>query len=337
MINARVAERLDRRRKITDDPRERYRRMVEIRSFEDRVNLLFQEGKVDGTTHLCQGQEAVAVGIAAAIEHTDTVTCTYRGHGVGLALGLTVVDLLAEIMGRTLGPVGGLGGSMHLSAPELGLLPTFAIIGAGLPVATGAALSAQVREDGRVAIAVFGDGATNIGAFHESLNLAAIWKLPVVFVCENNLYGEYSPIETTTPITDLAVRSQAYGMRGEIVDGQDVESVLRAVSEAAGRARLGEGPTFLEMKTYRYSGHSRSDTAPYRRQGEFDEWYKRDPITNYGAFLIEQGVLSPESRDRLHAEVDELLASAVDLVTRCPKPKPSAMFRNIYAPQRTEE
>ncbi|MCH7669685.1 MAG: thiamine pyrophosphate-dependent dehydrogenase E1 component subunit alpha [Acidobacteria bacterium] len=327
-----TAERLDRRQSIRDDPREWYRRMVEIRTFEDRVNQLFLDGLVHGTTHLCTGQEAVAVGIAAVVNPADSVTCTYRGHGIELALGLTVVDLLAEIMGRTLGPVGGLGGSMHLSAPELGLLPTFAIVGAGLPVAAGAALTAQVTGNGAVALAIFGDGATNIGAFHESLNLAAIWNLPVVFVCENNVYGEYSRIDRTTPIEDLAIRANSYAMRNEIVDGQNVEAVRQAVSVAVEHARRGDGPTLLEMKTYRYAGHSRSDTASYRVEGEFDEWYRRDPIVTYGDKLIERGVFDSEGRDEIHAEVKETIEAAVELVGKSPKPDPSTMFRHIYAP-----
>ena len=232
---------LERRERLRTDRLARYESMVEIRTFEDRIQEMFFEGLVHGTTHTCQGQEAVAVGIAAAARPTDMVTCTYRGHGVALALGLTPKTILGEIMGRQMGSVGGVGGSMHLCEMSVGLMPTFAIVGAGIPVAAGAALTAQVRGTDDAAIAVFGDGASNIGAFHEGLNLAAIWKLPVVFVCENNQYGEYSRINLTTPIENLADRAVSYGMPGEVVNGQDVDAVAAAVEQALDRARRGEG------------------------------------------------------------------------------------------------
>ena len=256
-----MAKELDRRKEISEDRLFRFERMLEIRSFEDRVQDLFAEGLVHGTTHTCQGQEAVAVGIAASLRPTDTVTCTYRGHGVALALGLTPESLLGEIMGRQIGSVGGVGGSMDLALPSIGLLPTFAIVGAGIPVAAGAALRHQVMETDDVALAVFGDGSTNIGAFHEGLNLASIWNLPVVFVCENNQYGEYSRIEKTTPIENICERAVSYGIPGKKFDGQDVDEVVTAVSDAVEVARSGNGPTLLELETYRYAGHSRADTA----------------------------------------------------------------------------
>ena len=196
-----------RRAAIQADRLERYRRMVEIRIAEERILELFGEGLIPGTTHTSQGQEAVCVAIAAATRPTDTVACTYRGHGLALALGMTQERVMGEILGRQIGCMGGLGGSMHLSDPSVGLLPTFAIVGAGIPIGAGAALTAQVLGTDDVAISVFGDGATNIGAFHEGLNLASIWKLPVVFVCENNQYGEYTRINLTTPVEDIAVRS----------------------------------------------------------------------------------------------------------------------------------
>lgn len=322
---------LERRKALQTDRVEKFRRMVEIRAFEDRVKELFAEGIVHGTTHLCQGQEAVAVGIAAAARPTDYVTCTYRGHGIALALGLTGESVLAEIMGRVAGSVGGVGGSMHLCEPEVGLLPTFAIIGAGIPVAAGAALTAQVNGTDDAAIAVFGDGASNIGAFHEGINLAAIWKLPVVFVCENNQYGEYSRIDTTTPIEDLADRSASYGIPGVIVDGQDPDAVEQAMNEALARARSGEGPSLLEAKTYRYAGHSRADTAPYRVPGEFEKWYERDPINTFRARLIEEGLLTAESAEQLETDVGVALEELVAQVKESPFPDPAAMFRNVYA------
>jgi pyruvate dehydrogenase E1 component alpha subunit len=322
---------LERRESLRADRLARYETMVEIRAFEDRVQEMFFEGLVHGTTHTCQGQEAVAVGIAAAARPTDSVTCTYRGHGVALALGLTPETILGEIMGRQMGSVGGVGGSMHLCEMSVGLLPTFAIVGAGIPVAAGAALTAQVRGTDDAAIAVFGDGASNIGAFHEGLNLAAIWQLPVVFICENNQYGEYSRIDITTPIENIADRAVSYGMPGVIVDGQDVDAVAKAVEEALDRCRREEGPSLLELKTYRYAGHSRADTAPYRPEGEFDKWYERDPINAFRARLIEEGVLTEDEAAEIGERVKTRIAAAEATVQESPAATANDMFRNIYA------
>lgn len=322
---------LERREALKADRLTRWERMVEIRTLENRVQELFGEGIVHGTTHLCLGQEAVAVGVAAAARPTDHLTCTYRGHGMALALGLTPLSVIGEIMGRELGSVGGVGGSMHLCEMEVGLMPTFAIVGAGVPVAAGAALTAQVRGTDDAAIAVFGDGSTNIGAFHEALNLAAIWKLPVVFVCENNQYGEYSRMELTTPVADIAVRASSYAMPGEIVDGQDPDAVAAATETALERARAGEGPTLLEMKTYRYAGHSRSDTAPYRPEGEFDEWFRKDPINNFRARLTEEGVLDDAGAEAIETRVAAHIEEVVETVKAAPFAGVDAMFANILA------
>ncbi|MCY4371021.1 MAG: thiamine pyrophosphate-dependent dehydrogenase E1 component subunit alpha [bacterium] len=327
-----TATSLDRRARLQAGRPARYEAMCEIRAFEDRVQAMFFEGLVHGTTHTCQGQEAVAVGIAAAARPTDRVTCTYRGHGHALALGMHPRTVLGEITGRTIGSMGGVGGSMHLCDMSVGLLPTFAIIGAGIPVAAGAALTAQVRGTDDAAIGIFGDGAANIGAFHEGLNLAAIWKLPVVFVCENNQYGEYSAIRLTTPIEDLADRAISYGIPGEIVDGQDVDAVAEAVSGALERARAGQGPTLLEMKTYRYAGHSRADTAPYRPEGEFDRWYERDPINTYRARLIDEGEMTAEQAEEIEARVARRVAEAEETAAASDPASVDDMFRNIYAP-----
>lgn len=317
------------RREQLRDPVARLERMIEIREFERRVKDLFYEGIVSGTTHLCEGQEAVSVGTAAALRPTDSVTCTYRGHGMALALGCTPARVLGEIMGRAVGLAGGIGGSMHLVEREVGLLPTFAIVGAGIPVAVGAALTAQVLDKDDVAVAVFGDGATNIGAFHESLNLASVWRLPVVFIIENNLYGEYSPIARTTPITDLAQRAASYAMPAEIVDGQVVDEVFEAVRRAVERARRGDGPTLLEMKTYRYSGHSRADTGPYRPEGELEEWLRRDPITLYADTLVDARRLTHEQVSELRAEVAARIDAVVAEIRQAPEPSPDAMFRHV--------
>jgi len=308
-------------------------RMVEIRAVEARIQALFSEGHVRGSTHLANGQEAVAVGIAREIDPDDIVTCTYRGHGHALALGVTPLAVIGEIAGRVCGCAGGLGGSMHLVEPSVGLLPTFAIIGAGLPVACGAAMAAQARGNDRVAVAIFGDGSANIGAFHESLNFAAIRKLPVVFVCENNLYGEYTRINLTTPVTDIAVRAASYAMPGEIVDGQDVDAVGAAMAQAVARARAGEGPTLLEMKTYRYSGHSRSDPATYRLAGELDLWLQRDPIDLFAAQLVSEKVIDGDALPRIVAEQRDVVEAATQAALASPPPDLSEMLRHVSATQ----
>ncbi|MCY3786042.1 MAG: thiamine pyrophosphate-dependent dehydrogenase E1 component subunit alpha [bacterium] len=323
------SEALERREAVRTDRRARYERMVEIRAVEDKIRGLFAEGLVHGTTHTCQGQEAVAVGVASALRPTDVVCCTYRGHGHALALGLTPLQVCGEIMGRVVGSIGGVGGSMHLCDMSVGLMPTFAIVGAGVPVAAGAALTAQVRGTDDVAVSLFGDGAANIGAFHEGINLAAIWKLPAVFICENNQYGEYSPIAATTPIENIAERAGAYGIPGEVVDGQDVDAVCAAVEAAAARARAGEGPSLLEMKTYRYAGHSRSDTAPYRPEGELEEWYERDPIDTFGARLVAEELLAVEEIVEIEASAKALAAEVAEQCMAAPAPGVGSMFENV--------
>ena len=323
-------ERSSRRAELAD-PLGRYARMVEIRLVEDEAMRLYFEGLIAGSMHTCQGQEAVAVGVAAAIRPTDMLTCTYRGHGFALALGVTPLALLAELLGRRDGLLGGKGGSMHLSAPDVGLLPTFAIVGAGLPVAVGAAYASQLARDGGVAVAVFGDGAANIGAFHEALNMASVWKLPVVFVCENNLYGEYSRIEKTTPIADIASRAREYAIPGEIVDGQDLDAVIAAMTKAAGRARSGGGPTLLEMKTYRYAGHSRGDPAKYRPAGELETWKARDPIELYAKKLIASRAADDAKLAGVRQRVEASVTAASAAAKESPIPDPETIFENVSA------
>jgi TPP-dependent pyruvate/acetoin dehydrogenase alpha subunit len=325
-----LGELVRRRRSALDDRIERYRRMLEIRLFEDTIQRLFLEGHVDGTTHTCQGQEAVSVGIAVALRPTDTVACTYRGHGHALALGLDPQSIMAEILGRTEGCTGGLGGSMHLSNRDIGLLPTFAIVGAGVPITAGVGLAAQVNGTDDIGVGIFGDGSVNIGAFHEGLNLAAIWKLPAVFVIENNVYGEYSRFDKTTPIEDLATRASSYAIPGTVVDGQDVDAVEVAMREAAERARSGDGPSLLEMKTYRYAGHSRSDQALYRPAGELDAWKARDPIDILRARLAEEGHAA-ERLKAMREEIEADITATAERALALPKAAPEDMFRNIYA------
>jgi len=321
------------RRAALSDPVAQYERMVEIRDFEERVNGLFATGLIHGTTHLCMGQEALAVGLAATIRPTDAVTATYRGHGVALALGMEPEGVLAEIMGKAEGCTGGVGGSMHLCDMSIGLLPTFAIIGAGLPVAAGAALAYQTRGEDSVAVAVFGDGATNIGAFHETLNLASMWKLPIVFVLDNNLYAEYSRIDLTTPIADLHVRAASYAMESAVVDGMEVGAVTEVIGAAVDRARNGGGPTLVEAKTYRFAGHSRADTAPYRPEGELDQWQARDPLRVTRAGLVAAGHADEQQLDEVEQRVKADLGALVDRVSAMPGPDVTAMFDNIWSPQ----
>lgn len=321
---------LQRRQELRTGAFARYKRMLEIRLVEDRIVELGREGNVDGTAHTCQGHEAVSVGIGAATNVDDYVACTYRGHGHALALGVTPEAVIAEVLGRPSGCAGGLGGSMHLTSRAAGLLPTFAIVGGGIPVACGVGLSAQVRGTDQIGVSIFGDGAANIGAFHESLNLAAVWKLPTVFIIENNLYGEYSAIGNTTPIADLADRAGSYGMPGAVVDGQDVDAVLDSVTTAVERARSGSGPSLLEMKTYRYIGHSHSDPAKYQPAEELAAWKERDPLLVAEAKLVEQGVPTSDidqARTEILAELDEISKRIVEEA----KPDRSAMFNHVFA------
>jgi acetoin:2,6-dichlorophenolindophenol oxidoreductase subunit alpha len=304
-----------------------FEQMLGIRTFEEKVQELFMEGLVQGTTHLCQGQEAVAVGSLAALGADDYLTITYRGHGHAIARGLSMEACFAELMGRRDGCCHGVGGSMHFTDVSKGLLGAFAIIGAGLSVALGAAMSAKLRGTTSVAMGFCGDGATNIGTFHEALNMASVWDAPVVFVVENNLYAEYSPLAETTAVTDLANRGASYGMRSEIVDGQDVEAVFRAATRAVEHARLGEGPTLLEMKTYRFRGHSRTDPAKYRPDGELDRWKLRDPLTILGTRLAERELLD-ESEQR---SLLETITSQVDEAAKCATQSPVSTLEELKA------
>jgi pyruvate dehydrogenase E1 component alpha subunit len=307
------------------------RSMLEIRFFEEKVQELFMQGLVEGTTHLCQGQEAVSVGAAAVLRDDDFLTITYRGHGHALARGMTPEAAFAELMGRSGGCCGGVGGSMHLTDFSRGLIGSFAIIGAGLSVAVGAALSAKMRGTDQAVIGFCGDGATNIGTFHEALNMAQVWRVPVVFVVENNLYGEYSPLARTTAVTDLARRADAHGMANAIVDGQDVFAVVDAVGSALARARAGDGPTLLEMKTYRFRGHSRTDPAKYRPAGELEAWQQRDPIALLARRIEEEGHATAEQLEQLRAEAQDAVDAAAAAAAESPFPTLEETESYVYA------
>lgn len=333
--NIDVPRSTQRRHELNENRLARLERMMEIRLVEDRIQDLFAQGLVNGTTHTSQGQEAVAIGLAAATRATDIVCCTYRGHGHALALGMAPEVVLGEVLGRAIGCMGGVGGSMHLSDPDVGLLPTFAIVGAGTPVAVGAALQFATKKTDGVALSVFGDGATNIGAFHEGLNLAAVWKLPVVFVCENNLYGEYSPLSSTTAVENIVVRAVSYAMASETVDGQDVDAVEDSIGRAVARARSGGGPTLIEAKTYRYAGHSRSDKAPYRKEGELEEWLARDPIELFAQKLIASGELNQATLDEIRLRQIQLIDLAQEQVLASPLSSIPHMFKNVLSPSKS--
>jgi pyruvate dehydrogenase E1 component alpha subunit len=293
-----------------------YQEMLRIRLFEDKVQELFLRNLVQGTTHLCQGQEAVSVGVSAALTPDDYVTMTYRGHGQALARGMDMEAIFAELMGKRTGVSLGLGGSMHLTDKDLNLIGCFAIVGAGLPVAVGAAMAAKLRGDGRVSVTFFGDGATNIGTFHEALNMASVWQAPVIFVIENNLYGEYTPMRKTTPIDDLAERARPFRMPGVVVDGNDVEKVYAAAREAVDRARRGGGPSLLECKTYRHRGHSRTDPGKYRPDDEVKAWLARDPLLITGARLRTAGALTDDEEARLRSDFESQIDACVERAER---------------------
>jgi pyruvate dehydrogenase E1 component alpha subunit len=308
-----------------------YRTQVVIREAEQRAFDLFLQNLVKGTSHLSLGQEAVAAGFAVAMKPGDLSFCTYRGHAHTLARGVPVEQVLGELMQRDNGLMRGKGGSMHLTSEEHGVMGSYAIIGAHLPIACGAAWRAQYKGDQDVSVCFFGDGTTNIGAFHEALNFAAIWKLPVVFVCENNLYMEYTPIEQVTAVEHPAAgRASAYGLDAIIVDGQDADEVYRAALAAYEKARAGGGPSLIEAKTYRYSGHSRADPAKYRKPGELDKWKQRDPIRIYRERLAQFGIEDGEIA-RIDAEVRKIVDDATEKCKAAPPPAADLLTKDVYA------
>src|SRR5262252_8931163 len=308
-----------------------YVQMAVIRGTEKAAHDLFLAGLVKGTTHLAAGHEAVAVGTSAALEPDDYVFATYRGHHHAMARGATVEECLAELMSKATGVCKAKGGSMHLTKASAGMLGSYAIVGAHLPLAAGAAWSAKLRGSDQVAVAFFGDGATNIGAFHEALNIAAVWALPVLFICENNLYMEYTPIGSVTAVEHPAAdRAASYSMPAEVIDGNDVLVVAEAVGRAADRARSGGGPTVLEARTYRHFGHSRTDPATYRPPEEVAEWLGRDPLDIARGRLAELGVRverAIEADDRAAQVVEAAVAAA----RAAPGPDPADALTDVWA------
>jgi acetoin:2,6-dichlorophenolindophenol oxidoreductase subunit alpha len=308
-----------------------YRMMQEARLFEKRAQDLFLEGLIKGTSHLALGQEAVAAGFAAALRPDDLVYCTYRGHVHTLLRGAPMGALMAELMGRANGICGGKGGSMHLTDVAHGAMGSYAIVGAHMPIAAGAAWAAQERETGQVVVCFFGDGTTNIGAFHEALNLAVVWRLPVVYVCENNLYMEYTAIGDVTAVANPAAdRASAYGLEPVVVDGNDVDVVYETATRLVERAREGGGPALVEAKTYRHGGHSRADPAKYRPDDEVEAWLARDPIPAHRDRLLASGV-EPEMIDRVEREALELVDRATEEAKAGPYPEPEALGTELWA------
>jgi pyruvate dehydrogenase E1 component alpha subunit len=308
-----------------------YRTMQKCRLLETRAQELFFEGLVRGTTHLGIGQEAVAAGFAGAMRSDDWTFCTYRGHNHTLARGVPMGPILAELFGRGTGLLGGKGGSMHLTSVEHGVMGSYAIVGAHLPIALGAAWSAQYRKSGQVAVCFFGDGTTNIGAFHEALNMAAVWKAPVVFVCENNQYMEYTPIGAVTAVARPAAdRASAYGLEPIVVDGNDVEAVHAVARIALDRARAGEGPSLIEALTYRHGGHSRADPGKYRPDDEVAAWKARDPIPAFRSRLEAAGV-EAAALDAIDEDLRAEVSAAEAEARAAPEPSPDVLETQLWA------
>jgi len=308
-----------------------YRMMVEMREFESRAYDLFLQGLVKGTSHLGLGQEAVAAGFGAAMQPTDYTFATYRGHNHTLARGVPMAPVMAELMGRAGGLMAGKGGSMHLTSVAHRMMGSYAIVGAHLTIANGAAWSAKLRGSGEVAVCFFGDGTTNIGAFHEALNFAVVWRLPVVFVCENNRWMEYTPIGSVTAVTHPAAdRAAAYGLEAILVDGNDADATYAVALRTLGRARTGGGPSLVEAETYRHGGHSRADPGKYRPDAEVQAWLARDPLPRLRARLVEAGVAEGPL-----AEIERAASEAVDAATRdaiaSPAPDPASVERDVFA------
>jgi 2-oxoisovalerate dehydrogenase E1 component len=308
-----------------------YEAMQRIRRFEERVSEHFAAGKLPGFVHLCIGQEGVPVGACASLGSDDYITSTHRGHGHLIAKGGQLDRMMAELYGKETGYCKGRGGSMHIVDVGLGILGANGIVGAGTQIAAGAGLSSKVRGSGQVVVCFFGDDATTGGMFHESMNLAALWDLPVIFMCENNLYGQFTPYEKHTRVPDVAEKARAYGVPGVIVDGNDVLAVKAATDEAVQRARSGGGPTLIECKTYRWHGHMEGDTYGYRTAEEVEEWKKKCPIAGLRSRTISEGVATGEDFDAVDERVEAEVASAVEFAESSPDPDPSTAAENVFA------
>jgi pyruvate dehydrogenase E1 component alpha subunit len=309
-----------------------YTRMWRIRLFEEQAEYQSSQGKVLGALHTYIGEEAVAVGVCAHLHPTDYITSTHRGHGHCIAKGADIQKMMAELFGRSTGYCKGKGGSMHIADFQVGMLGANGIVAGGFGLATGAGLAAQVRGSGQVAVCFFGDGAANRGPFHENINIAAVWKLPVVYVCENNQYAQWTPQKDVTLVTDIASMSPAYGIPGVQIDGMDILAVYEAAGEAIARARQGEGPTLVECKTYRFHGHNFGDPQLYRSREEIAEWAdRRDPIKRLAAYIRAEGVLTEAQDQAMQHQVAEDIQAAVRFAEESPYPEPDELYKDVYS------
>jgi pyruvate dehydrogenase E1 component alpha subunit len=310
---------------------ELFRKMLEIRSFEEKVFELYAQNLVPGTIHLYLGEEAVAVGVCSALRKDDYITSTHRGHGHCIAKGADLKRTMAEILGKKTGYCKGKGGSMHIADFSIGMLGATAVVGAGLPIAIGAGLSAKLRGTDQVVACFFGEGASNQGTFHESINMASTWKLPVIFICENNLYAMGTRQSRVMAIENVADRATAYGIPGVVVDGNDVLAVYEATQRTVERARKGEGPTLVECKTYRHKGHSRVDPAKYRPKEEVEEWLAKDPIKRFKEKLLQTNTLMESDIQQIEREVLAEIEEAVKFAKESPHPAPEEALEDVYA------
>jgi len=308
-----------------------FRKMVEIRFFEEKVFDLYAQNLVPGTIHLYAGEEAVAVGVCAALQRDDYITSTHRGHGHCIAKGADLKRTMAEILGKETGYCKGKGGSMHIADFSIGMLGATAVVGAGIPIAVGAGLSIKLRKTRQVVACFFGEGASNQGTFHEGINMASVWRLPVIFICENNLYAMGTRQSRVMNIENIADRATAYGIPGVVVDGNDVLAVYEATVKAVERARKGEGPTLIECKTYRHKGHSRVDPAKYRPKEEVEEWLAKDPIKRFKEKLLQEGAITEAEIQQIEQEVAAEIDEAVKFAMESPYPEPEEALEDVYA------
>ena len=311
-----------------------YERMRLIRSFEERVAKLFADGQIPGFVHLYAGEEAVAVGVCAHLDDHDYITSTHRGHGHCIAKGVPVNEMMAELFGRATGSCKGKGGSMHIADVSRGMLGANGIVGGGPPLAAGAALTARTLGSGAVAVCFFGDGAAEQGTTHEAMNLAAIWKLPVVFVCENNQFAESTPVSYHCAATSIADRAASYNIPGVLLDGYDVLAMLEAAGEAVGRARRGDGPSLLEAKTWRYFGHFEGDQITYRTAEQSAAYREHDPLVTFSAQATERGLLARSDLDRIDQQVEREVDEAIAFAERSPLPAPEDSLTDVYVAYR---
>ncbi|MBN1437249.1 MAG: thiamine pyrophosphate-dependent dehydrogenase E1 component subunit alpha [Sedimentisphaerales bacterium] len=309
---------------------EMYRKMVLIRQFEDRVKFLFLEGIMPGTIHQCQGQEASAVGVCMALNEDDVITSTHRPHGHAIAKGVSIQSMMDELFGKITGCCKGKGGSMHIGDLDKGMIPAVAIVGGNIPLATGAALAFKMRKEKRVAVSFMGDGATNEGAFHEAVNMGAIWNLPVLYVVENNLYGASTPVGMVVRTKNISDRAAIYDIPGVTVDGNDPIAVYEAAQEAVARARRGEGPTLLELMTYRITGHSRRDPALYQPKDEKQRAKENEPIGRFRKYLVGNDLTSADVLDKIDAEIEEEIEKVVVQAQKAADPKPEDALEDMF-------